>query len=144
MKITGMNVYQVDLPLKEGRYSRSNGNFVEVFDSTVLDVINLRISGMGGLTKARQMRDLCVTHRIPMSIEDTWGGDITAAAIAHPARPTPPKFTFSATDFNSYGTVDIAMAAPKSVNDRMTAQDRPGQGINLIYDALGEPVAQYN
>ena len=39
MKITKLNVYQVDLPLKEGRYSWSNGNFVEVFDSTVLEVV---------------------------------------------------------------------------------------------------------
>ena len=29
MKITKLRAYQVDLPLKEGRYSWSNGNFVE-------------------------------------------------------------------------------------------------------------------
>ena len=39
MKITALNVYQVDLPLKEGRYNWSNGNYVEVFDSTVLEII---------------------------------------------------------------------------------------------------------
>ncbi|MBT6101577.1 MAG: mandelate racemase, partial [Oceanospirillaceae bacterium] len=39
MKISKINVYQVDLPLKEGRYSWSNGNFVEVFDSTVVEII---------------------------------------------------------------------------------------------------------
>ncbi|MEC9472350.1 MAG: cis-3-hydroxy-L-proline dehydratase, partial [Pseudomonadota bacterium] len=38
MKITAINVFQVDLPLKEGRYSWSNGNFVEVFDSTVVEI----------------------------------------------------------------------------------------------------------
>src|SRR4051794_29180924 len=38
MKITGLTAWQVDLPLKEGRYSWSNGNFVEVFDSTVIGV----------------------------------------------------------------------------------------------------------
>ena len=38
MKITQVRAYQVDLPLKEGRYSWSNGNFVEVFDSTVIEV----------------------------------------------------------------------------------------------------------
>ncbi len=38
MKITAIRAYQVDLPLKEGRYSWSNGNFVEVFDSTVIEV----------------------------------------------------------------------------------------------------------
>lgn len=109
-----------------------------------MDVINLKISKVGGLTKARQMRDLCVAHGIPMTIEDTWGGDITTAAIAHLARSTPPEFTFSATDFNSYGTVDLATGAPKRINGRMTAADRPGLGIEPIYDALGEPVAQYH
>ena len=39
MKITKLNVYQVDLPLKEGRYSWSNGNYVEVFDSTVVEIV---------------------------------------------------------------------------------------------------------
>ncbi len=38
MKITAIRAYQVDLPLKEGRYSWSNGNFVEVFDSTVVAI----------------------------------------------------------------------------------------------------------
>mgnify|MGYP006073960259 FL=1 len=109
-----------------------------------MDVINLKISKVGGLTKAKLMRDLCVQHGIPMTIEDTWGGDITTAAIAHLARSTPPQFTFSATDFNSYGTVDIAEGAPQRVNGRMTAADRPGLGVTPIYDALGPPVASYS
>jgi len=109
-----------------------------------MDVINLKISKVGGLTKAKLMRDLCVQHGIPMTIEDTWGGDITTAAIAHLARSTPLEFTFSATDFNSYGTVDIAEGAPQRVNGRMTAADRPGLGVTPIYDALGAPVASYS
>jgi L-alanine-DL-glutamate epimerase-like enolase superfamily enzyme len=109
-----------------------------------MDVINLKISKVGGLTKAKLMRDLCVQHGIPMTIEDTWGGDITTAAIAHLARSTPPEFTFSATDFNSYGTVDIAKGAPKRVNGRMTAPDRPGLGITPIFETLGAPVATYS
>ncbi|MDH3494665.1 MAG: mandelate racemase, partial [Acidobacteriota bacterium] len=38
MKIKTIRVYQVDLPLKEGRYTWSDGNYVEVFDSTVVAV----------------------------------------------------------------------------------------------------------
>lgn len=109
-----------------------------------MDVINLKISKVGGLTKAKLMRDLCVEHGIPMTIEDTWGGDITTAAIAHLARSTPSEFTFSATDFNSYGTVDIAEGAPSRVNGRMTAPDRPGLGITPIFETLGAPVATYS
>lgn len=109
-----------------------------------MDVINLKISKVGGLTTARLMRDLCVAQGIPMTIEDTWGGDIVTAAIAHLARSTPAEFTFSATDFNSYGTVDIAEGAPKRVDGRMTAADRPGLGVTPIADALGDPVAVYS
>ena len=38
MKIQRIDVYQVDLPLKEGRYSWSGGKSVDVFDSTVVSV----------------------------------------------------------------------------------------------------------
>ena len=39
MKIAAIKVYQVDLPLVEGRYSWSEGKYVEVFDSTVVELI---------------------------------------------------------------------------------------------------------
>src|SRR6476660_7018181 len=80
------------------------------------DVINLKISKVGGLTKARQIRDLCVAAGIALTIEDTWGGDIITAAIAALAHSTPTDFLFSATDFNSYVTVSNAEGAPQRVN----------------------------
>ena len=105
-----------------------------------MDVINLKISRVGGLTRARLMRDLCVAAGIPMTIEDPWGGDIVTATIAHLAQSTPAEFVFSATDFNSYGTVDIAEGAPKRLAGTMTAADAPGLGITPIMSALGAPV----
>lgn len=105
-----------------------------------MDVINLKISKVGGLTKARLMRDLCIDAGIPMTIEDTWGGDIVTATIAHLAQSTPRDFCFSATDFNSYGTVDIARGAPQRVNGAMQASGAPGLGITPIPEALGNPV----
>ena len=73
-----------------------------------MDVVNIKISKFGGLTKARQARDLCVSLGIAMTIEDSWGGDITTAAIAHLAHSTPPEYLFTSTDFNSYVTVSTA------------------------------------
>jgi L-alanine-DL-glutamate epimerase-like enolase superfamily enzyme len=75
-----------------------------------------------------------------MTIEDTWGGDIVTATIAHLARSTPQKFCFTATDFNSYVTVSIAEGAPKRVNGFMTASDAPGLGVEPKWDVLGEAV----
>jgi L-alanine-DL-glutamate epimerase-like enolase superfamily enzyme len=108
-----------------------------------MDVINLKISKVGGLTKARLIRDLCVSLNIPMTIEDSWGGDIITAAIAHLAHSTPESLRFSATDFNSYVTVQNASGAPQRVNGHMAASDGAGLGIEPNWDALGESVAEY-
>ncbi|MGH7467931.1 MAG: cis-3-hydroxy-L-proline dehydratase [Longimicrobiales bacterium] len=105
-----------------------------------MDVINLKISKVGGLTKARQIRDLCISLGIAMTIEDTWGGDITTAAIAHLAHSTPERFLFSATDFNSYVTVSFADGAPQRSQGRMAASRQPGLGVHPNMDLLGEPV----
>ena len=48
MKITRIRAYQVDLPLREGRYAWSNDNAVELFDSTVVAVeTDAGITGYG-------------------------------------------------------------------------------------------------
>ncbi|MEZ6125280.1 MAG: cis-3-hydroxy-L-proline dehydratase [Planctomycetaceae bacterium] len=104
------------------------------------DVVNLKISKLGGLTKTRQARDLCLSLGIAMTLEDSWGGDITTAAIAHLAHSTPPEFLFTSTDFNSYVTVSNATGAPQRINGRMSASTEPGLGIQPRFDILGEPL----
>lgn len=104
------------------------------------DVVNLKISKLGGLTKARQARDLCVTLGIAMTIEDSWGGDIVTAAIAHLAHSTPTAFLFTSTDFNSYVTVSFADGAPQRKNGRMSASSEPGLGVHPRFEVLGKPV----
>jgi L-alanine-DL-glutamate epimerase-like enolase superfamily enzyme len=105
-----------------------------------MDVINLKISKVGGLTKARQIRDLCVSLGIAMTIEDTWGGDIVTAAIAHLAHSTPPELLFTTTDFNSYVTVSMAEGSPQRKDGRMTTPIAPGLGITPRFEVLGAPV----
>jgi L-alanine-DL-glutamate epimerase-like enolase superfamily enzyme len=107
------------------------------------DAINLKISKVGGLTPARLMRDLCVAAGIAMTIEDTWGGDFVTAAIAHLAQSTPGDLLLSTTDFNSYGTKELATGSPRRREGTMAASEAPGLGCKPIPDALGEPVAVY-
>src|SRR5262249_30749754 len=105
-----------------------------------MDVVNLKISKLGGLTKTKQARDLCVALGVAMTLEDSWGGDIVTAAIAHLAHSTPPEYQFTATDFNSYVTVSIAEGAPRRVNGRMAAGAGPGLAVTPRREVLGEPV----
>ena len=102
-----------------------------------MDVVNIKISKFGGLTKARLARDLCVSMGVAMTIEDSWGGDITTAAIAHLAHSTPTEFLFTATDFNSYVTVSTAEGAPQRDYGRMSASSAPGLGVNPRRDIIG-------
>ena len=108
-----------------------------------MDVINLKISKVGGLTKARQIRDLCVSLGIAMTIEDTWGGDITTAAIAHLAHSTPERFLFSSTDFNSYVSVAVADGAPQRKHGRLAASREPGLGVQPMMHVLGKPLGVF-
>mgnify|MGYP002150439383 FL=1 len=109
-----------------------------------MDVVNIKISKFGGLTKARQARDLCVSLGIAMTIEDSWGGDIITAAISHLAHSTPTELLFSSTDFNSYVTISIANDAPQRNNGRLAASTAPGLGITPKMDVLGQAVFEVN
>ncbi len=105
-----------------------------------MDVVNLKISKLGGLTKTKQARDLCVSMGIAMTLEDSWGGDITTAAIAHLAHSTPEAYRFTSTDFNSYVTVSTAAGAPQRVDGYMEAPNRPGLGFTPRMEVLGPRV----
>lgn len=109
-----------------------------------MDIVNLKISKVGGISRARQIRDLCISLGIPMTIEDSWGGDIITAAIAHLAHSTPQIFRFSSTDFNGYVGVSNAHGAPNRVNGKMQASDAPGLGVQLNREVVGDPVAIYS
>lgn len=119
------------------------GALLQARHDLAMDAINLKISKVGGLSKARLIRDLCVSLQIPMTIEDSWGGDIITSAIAHLAHSTPERFRFSSTDFNSYVTVRNAVGAPQRENGRMRASFEPGLGVTPDFDNLGQPVAIY-
>ncbi|MEI7985704.1 MAG: cis-3-hydroxy-L-proline dehydratase [Armatimonadota bacterium] len=114
-------------------------NLMRAHRDLAMDAVNIKISKLGGLTKARQVRDMCVSLGIGLTIEDSWGGDIVTAAIAHLAHSTPEENRFSSTDFNSYGTVDFADGAPQRVNGKMQASSDSGLGVRPNMDVLGAP-----
>jgi L-alanine-DL-glutamate epimerase-like enolase superfamily enzyme len=120
----------------------SVGMLLRAHADRAMDVVNLKISKFGGLTRIKQARELCVSLGIAMTLEDSWGGDIITAAIAHLAHSTPPEFRFTATDFNSYVTVSIADGAPRRSNGRMAASTLPGLGITPRIEVLGKPVLE--
>ena len=64
---------------------------VRAVAADAMDHVNLKIGRVGGLTKARLMRDAAVALGLTLTIEDSWGGDIVTAAVAHLAAGVPPR-----------------------------------------------------
>jgi len=105
------------------------------------EVVCLKISNVGGLTRARRMRDLLVAHGIPVVCEDTWGGEICTATLSHLAASTPPELLFNTTDLHHYNTVSTGKPGPATANGKLYAPDAPGLGVEPDYDVLGDPVS---
>ena len=108
-----------------------------IIQDKAADCINLKISKVGGLSKARVIRDMCVQHGIAMNIEDSWGGDLVTSAIAALAQSTPPPLLLCSTDFNSYGPVKMGDTTCRRVNGRLSAPLEAGLGVDIDEAALG-------
>lgn len=129
-----------DLPMVLDEVIRDVDSLVKAHIHRAMDVVNLKISRLGGLTKAKRMRDLCQALGIAMTLEDSWGGDITTAAIAHLAGSTLPEFYFTSTDFNSYNDVHVAPDAPARKDGNLAVPTKPGLGIEVDESLLGSPI----
>jgi L-alanine-DL-glutamate epimerase-like enolase superfamily enzyme len=107
------------------------------------EICCLKISNLGGLSKARRVRDFLVENRIPIVAEDTWGGEITTSAVAHFAASTPEEYLINSTDLQNYNTRSTGIGGPTTCDGKLYATDISGLGVTPDYDSLGAPVAVY-
>jgi len=105
-----------------------------------MDQINLKISRVGGLLPARLMRDAAVRLGIRLMIEDSWGGDIVTAAVAHLAAGTPPEALFAVSYMNDWTLEHVAGYQPRSARGVGPVPTGPGLGIDVDVAALGAPL----
>lgn len=127
------------LPMVLDEVIRGVESLLAASERRAMDAVNLKISRLGGLTRARLMRDICESLGVAMTLEDSWGGDVTTAAIAHLVGSTRQEFYFTSTDFNSYNDVHLAPDAPMRKEGRLPVPGAPGLGIHVDEKALGRP-----
>ena len=105
-----------------------------------MDQVNLKISRVGGLLPARLMRDTAVALGIRLMIEDSWGGDVVTAAVAHLAAGTPPDALFAVSFMNDWTMEHIAGYEPRSHRGFGPIPGGPGLGIDVDVSGLGAPL----
>lgn len=129
------------LPIKLDESMETVHDLLRAYQLQAIDICCIKISRVGGLTKARRMRELCVELGISVVAEDVWGSDFVHSAVAHFAQSTPPKYCVSSTDFSSYVTIKTADGTPETINGCFEATRAPGLGLRPRMDILGKPVA---
>jgi len=140
--------------LEECLYVRRHTTLPMVLDEVITDVpsllraaqaggmeaINLKISKVGGLTRAKLMRDLADSLGLRLTIEDTWGGDLVTAAISHLASSTRAGTMFTVSFMNDWVREHIAGHQPRSRGGTGAAPQGPGLGVEVDAAMLGEPL----
>lgn len=107
------------------------------------EICCLKISNLGGLSKARRVRDFLVENRIPVVSEDTWGGEIASTVVAHFAASTPLDYLQNTTDLMNYNTRSTGVGGARAEAGRLYTPDAPGLGVAPDFSSLGAPVAEY-
>jgi L-alanine-DL-glutamate epimerase-like enolase superfamily enzyme len=128
------------LPLILDESVTNAAELVEARTLASATAVNIKLSRIGGITKAVRLRDLAQDLNMMVTIEDTWGGGVTTAAVSHVATTTRPKSLLSASFFNDWTDGHVAGHLPRSADGRGSAPDAPGLGISVQDEALGKPV----
>ena len=109
-----------------------------------LDILNIKIPRVGGITRCRQIRDLCVSLGIGVYLMDTGNTEIAGAVTMHMAHSTPSRSILGVWDPNDWRQEDIATGLPVAGNGHVWIEgSRPGLGLTFDRKRLGEPVAVY-
>lgn len=108
-----------------------------------MDGANIKIGRVGGLTKARRMRDACLAAGILVSIQETGGSEITNAAVAHMGQTIPTQLRHSCWNTVELVVEQVAAADYVDTGEGVIAGEAPGLGVEPLGEVLGAPVATY-
>ena len=104
-----------------------------------MDAVALKLSKFGGLSATRRARDLCLHLGAKMCIEDTWGSDITTAALLHIGAATDPARVLNVCDLSGYVSPRLDPGVPARSDGHIAPPTGPGLGVAPDRDRLGTP-----
>ncbi|MEO1066354.1 MAG: mandelate racemase/muconate lactonizing enzyme family protein [Pseudomonadota bacterium] len=110
----------------------------------IADVFGIKLNRVGGLTKARRIRDIAMAHGIQMFVMATGGSALADTEAAHLAQSVPDEFIRACWSCQDMLTLDITPGSgPRCHDGIITIDDKPGLGIEPDETLLGAPVAVY-
>ncbi|MER8659218.1 mandelate racemase/muconate lactonizing enzyme family protein [Mesorhizobium sp. M0847] len=110
----------------------------------IADGFGLKVTRLGGLSKMAAVRDMCAIRSLPHSSDDTWGGDIIAAACVHLGATVEPRRFEGAWIAQEYIDGHYDKANPIIIRDgHIVVPQEPGLGVKPEPGMFGKPIASY-
>ena len=134
---------RIDLPMKLDECVTGTMMAQRIVADRGAEIVSLKVSNIGGLSKTRRVRDFFVDNRIPVVVEDSWGGEIASSVFAHLAVSTPADYFVNTTDLMNYNTRSTGIGGAVTKEGRFYAPDVPGLGVRADFESLGAPIAKY-
>jgi L-alanine-DL-glutamate epimerase-like enolase superfamily enzyme len=106
----------------------------------VADAITIKIARVGGVTRAKLIRDVAVELGIAVTVEDTGGAEIDTAAMIHLSLSTPEALRLHTCDFNNWVTRPNARGVPPSADGKIGMNSAPGLGVEPLVESFGKPL----
>ena len=102
--------------------------------------LNIKLGRVGGITKAKLLRDLCAESNIQVWMQSINVSQIGDAATAHLAHSTPSNIIRNAHHSHNLTSTIIANGGPQVENHIIVTPDTPGLGVEPILEVLGDPI----
>jgi cis-L-3-hydroxyproline dehydratase len=128
-----------DRPLVLDESIDSLSALLQAHADRVADAVTIKLARVGGIGRARLIRDAAVELGIAVTVEDTGGAEIDTAAMIHMSLSTPEPLRLHSCDFNNWVTRPNGRGIPASRNGRIGIGDGPGLGVEPLVDDFGEP-----
>lgn len=116
---------------------------VHAISAGACEGIGLKINRVGGLTKARRIRDLCVASGLRLNIEETGGSSLADTAAVHLAQATPATHRRATWLSHEHLATDPIEGGARNDGGSTRIPEAPGLGARPDRTALGEPLAVY-
>jgi L-alanine-DL-glutamate epimerase-like enolase superfamily enzyme len=113
----------------------------------IAEIVNIKINRVGGLTRARLLRDIALAHGLQILVMETGGSVVADTQCHHLAQTVPAEHRLGTWLCHEMLSTD-AEACPdgsgsRNVNGHAAAPDAPGLGCAPDEGWLGDPVAVY-
>lgn len=103
--------------------------------------VNIKLSRVGGFTKARILRDTAVALDMTITVDDTWGCALTTAQNIQLAASTRTNRLRAVDIYTEWTNPMIADVPRMQSNGFVAPADLPGNGFTTVnQDILGEPL----